>query len=211
MEGRWRPALAIVLLSAIPLLLALVAVSLSQGRPWRAAVLGVLVFVAIGGAGAAFGGEEEAPHDPFYGGDGRRWSMSEDEFEALVREVESNPGPSPSLGDDDFQRALSAAVDELPDWVREELERNVSILVADDGFHPERYGHPDAPYLYGLYHPSETAASWQSGARIIVFRDTLLEDFADPDELRRQIVQTLRHEIAHHFGADERRVEDLGL
>ncbi len=33
----------------------------------------------------------------------------------------------------------------------------------------------------------------------------------DPDELRRQVKITVRHEMAHHFGADERRVRELGL
>jgi len=48
--------------------------------------------------------------------------------------------------------------------------------------------------------------------RIIIFRDTLLRDFGDdPDELRAQVTRTVRHELAHHLGADELGVRELGL
>ena len=48
--------------------------------------------------------------------------------------------------------------------------------------------------------------------QILIFRDTLTAAFGeDPDELRRQVGITIRHEIAHHLGAGERRVRQLGL
>lgn len=45
------------------------------------------------------------------------------------------------------------------------------------------------------------------------FRDTLMDDFGDdPDELRRQVAITVRHELAHHLGErSERRIRALGL
>src|SRR5918997_726029 len=37
-------------------------------------------------------------------------------------------------------------------------------------------------------------------------------DFGDdPDELRAQVTRTVRHELAHHLGADELGVRELGL
>ena len=33
----------------------------------------------------------------------------------------------------------------------------------------------------------------------------------DPDELRAQVLRTVRHELAHHLGADELGVRELGL
>ena len=48
--------------------------------------------------------------------------------------------------------------------------------------------------------------------RIVIYRDTLRRDFGhDPDELRAQVVRTVRHELAHHLGWDELGVRDLGL
>src|SRR5918992_635136 len=43
-------------------------------------------------------------------------------------------------------------------------------------------------------------------------REALLRDFGDdPDELRAQVTRTVRHELAHHLGADELGVRELGL
>ena len=47
--------------------------------------------------------------------------------------------------------------------------------------------------------------------RIILFRRCLQEDFPDPEELRHEILVTVVHEIAHHFGIGEERLEELGL
>ena len=56
---------------------------------------------------------------------------------------------------------------------------------------------------YGLYQ-GDTVARDNYPDRIIIFRDTLLRDFGhDPDELRAQVTRTVRHELAHHLGADE--------
>ena len=46
----------------------------------------------------------------------------------------------------------------------------------------------------------------------MIYRDTLRRDFGhDPDELREQVMRTVRHELAHHLGWDELGVRDLGL
>ncbi len=46
----------------------------------------------------------------------------------------------------------------------------------------------------------------------VIIRDTLLRDFGhDAEELRAQVLRTVRHELAHHLGADELGVRDLGL
>ena len=64
---------------------------------------------------------------------------------------------------------------------------------------------------YGLYQ-GDTAARDDVPDRIIIFRDTLLRDFGhDPDLLRDQVTRTVRHELAHHLGADELGVRELGL
>src|SRR5918993_331350 len=64
---------------------------------------------------------------------------------------------------------------------------------------------------YGLYQ-GDTVARDDYPDRIIIFRDTLLRDFGDdPDELRGQVTRTVRHELAHHLGADELGVRELGL
>jgi predicted Zn-dependent protease with MMP-like domain len=116
---------------------------------------------------------------------------------------------APQAARERFEDVVRDAIDELPEFVKAELDRNVAILIRDDGSHPARY-RTSTGAIYGLYQGASAAAPG-SGARIVIFRDTLMRDFNDPDELRDEIVQTVRHEIAHHLGANERHVEALGL
>jgi len=69
--------------------------------------------------------------------------------------------------------------------------------------------------LYGLY---EGVPLTERGAgyygilpdRITIFRGPLERDFGSPEELEEQVLITVVHEIAHHFGFDEERLEELG-
>ncbi len=102
----------------------------------------------------------------------------------------------------DFEELIQDALDDLPDVLRSSLERNVAVLISDQG---RRHR------AYGLYQGG-TVARDAGSARIVIFRDTLLRDFGhDPDELRAQVLRTVRHELAHHLGADEIGVRELGL
>lgn len=47
--------------------------------------------------------------------------------------------------------------------------------------------------------------------RILIFQRPLVEDFPDPDELRKEIRKTVIHELGHHFGLNEHDLEKLGL
>jgi len=74
---------------------------------------------------------------------------------------------------------------------------------------------PQEDVLYGLY--EGTPLSERSALeppllpdKITIFSEPLLRDFPDTIELRRQIRLTLLHEIAHYFGMDDEKIEDLG-
>ena len=139
--------------------------------------------------------------------------LSDEEFDALLDEVERQarlpmcdvgvPENLASLDDEEFEELVRDALDELPDFVRHELEvANVAVTVSDAG---QEFG------AYGLYVGGSLAYDgWAH--QILIFRDTLTRDFgADRDELRAQVVRVVRHEVAHHLGAGERHVRDLGL
>jgi predicted Zn-dependent protease with MMP-like domain len=146
---------------------------------------------------------------------GKRWSMSDDEFDDLLVDVERQAAPAaqPVAGatvaesrdphdPDDFEALIAEALDELPDFMQAELQRNVAVVISDDGA---------AEHAYGLY-VGDTLARDDYADRILIYRDTLLRDFGDDrEELRRQVTTTVRHELAHHLGADEHHVRDLGL
>jgi predicted Zn-dependent protease with MMP-like domain len=138
----------------------------------------------------------------------------DDEFEALVRRSErlarenlaAEPGEDEFLELDphnpaDFEELVREALDDLPDLLLRALD-HVAVVISDKG---RRHR------AYGLYH-GDTVARDNTADRIVIFRDTLLRDFGDhPDELRAQVTRTVRHELAHHLGADELGVRELGL
>ena len=100
-----------------------------------------------------------------------------------------------------FERLVREALDELPEILLRALS-HVAVVISDDG---RRHG------AYGLYQ-GDTVARDAGHDRIVIFRDTLLRDFGDDaEELRDQVTRTVRHELAHHLGADELGVRDLGL
>ena len=145
------------------------------------------------------------------------WSEpeSEEEFERLVEESErmarEGVAYEPDEGefldldpydDEDFAELVREAMDELPDLLQRALERNVAVVISDGGRKAR---------AYGLYHGDGVARD-DVPDRIVIYRDTLRRDFGrDPERLRHEVTRTVRHELAHHLGADELGVRDLGL
>ena len=145
------------------------------------------------------------------------WSSggSEEDFEELVVESErlaaegvaAEPDEMEFLeldpwSDEDFEELVRDALDDLPDLLREALNRNVAVVISDGG---RRHR------AYGLYQ-GDGAHRDDYSDRIIIFRDTLRRDFGhDPELLREQVTITVRHELAHHIGFDELGVQGLGL
>ena len=64
---------------------------------------------------------------------------------------------------------------------------------------------PEDTDLFGL---------WQSHPylpdKITIFRRPLVETFPEPAELEEDIRITVLHELAHAFGIDEERLDELG-
>ena len=146
------------------------------------------------------------------------WQEPEDEaeFERVVQRAErlaregtyAEPDETEFMDldpydDHDFEELVRDALDDLPDLLRPLIENhNVAVVISDGG---RRRG------AYGLYH-GDGAARDDMPDRIVIYRDTLRRDFGhDPDLLRAQVTQTVRHELAHHVGFDELGVRDLGL
>jgi predicted Zn-dependent protease with MMP-like domain len=95
-----------------------------------------------------------------------------------------------------FEEHVRRALDELPPDLARGLE-NVAVVIEDE--------HPDDPDLLGLFEQEE----WMP-AKVTIYRRPLEESFPDPDELEDEIRITVLHELAHYFGIDERRLDELG-
>jgi predicted Zn-dependent protease with MMP-like domain len=107
-----------------------------------------------------------------------------------------------------FDLLVDQALDGIPDELAR-LVRNVVVLVEDEP--PE--GEPDD--LLGLYDgvaltERDSTMGGQLPDRIFIFRGPLL-DFCDTEaQLLEEVRITVVHEIAHHFGIDDRRLHELG-
>jgi predicted Zn-dependent protease with MMP-like domain len=95
-----------------------------------------------------------------------------------------------------FEEHVRRALDSLPPELARGLE-NVAVVVEDE--------HPDDPDLFGLFEQPE----WMP-AKVTIYRLPLVETFADPKELEQEIRITVLHELAHYFGIDEDRLDELG-
>jgi predicted Zn-dependent protease with MMP-like domain len=96
-----------------------------------------------------------------------------------------------------FEQHVRAALDSLPPPIAAKLD-NVAVVVEEQN--------RDEPDLYGLFDEPPYLP-----ARIAIYRRPLVEDFGDdPRELEAQIRITVLHELAHYFGIDEDRLDELG-
>ena len=119
-----------------------------------------------------------------------------------------------TISDKDFDRAVQAAYDSIPDEFLAYM-RNIIIEVRDkpDRELLEKYEETDD--LLGLFDgvPLEDQADEHAPLlpnRIFLFRDNLCQMCETRAELVDEIRVTLLHEIGHHFGLDEDRLEELG-
>jgi predicted Zn-dependent protease with MMP-like domain len=95
-----------------------------------------------------------------------------------------------------FEEHVRRALDSLPPDLASCLE-NVAVVVEDED--------PSDPDLFGLFQEDPYLP-----AKVTIYRLPLEESFPDPRELEREIRITVLHELAHYFGIDERRLEELG-
>jgi predicted Zn-dependent protease with MMP-like domain len=96
-----------------------------------------------------------------------------------------------------FEDHVRRALDSLPSDLAKRLE-NVAVLIEEED--------PEDPDLFGLWESQEYMPD-----KITIFRLPLVEEFGhDPQELEREIRITVLHELAHYFGIDEDRLEELG-
>jgi predicted Zn-dependent protease with MMP-like domain len=95
-----------------------------------------------------------------------------------------------------FDTHVRRALESLPPELAAKLE-NIAVVVEESN--------PDEPDLYGLFEQPEYLP-----ARIAIYRRPLEEDFGDDAALEDEIRITVLHELAHYFGIDEARLDELG-
>lgn len=115
----------------------------------------------------------------------------------------------------EFEKLVKQSVLELPEKIRKTME-NVAIVVEKRPSQEElkKAGIRIGGLLLGLYQglPKTT---WARSSRmrmpdkITIFQEPLERVVNSKEELKKVIKRVVRHEIAHHFGFDEKSVRRL--
>jgi len=114
---------------------------------------------------------------------------------------------------DEFEKVVGDALKEIPPKYREVLDKNrISVLAREK---------PPAPVLkkykggtvfgifigvpYGRFFNTTTEPT-----RIELYQSSFESVYKDPGQMKRQILITVVHEIAHYFGFSESEIRKLG-
>jgi predicted Zn-dependent protease with MMP-like domain len=103
-----------------------------------------------------------------------------------------------------FEELVGEALDDVPpDLTR--LMDNVVVLVEDD---------PPEEGLLGLYEgiplTERAEAFGHLPDTITLYRNPILAVCEDEEDVTDEVYTTVVHEIAHHFGIDDDRLDELG-
>ncbi len=119
------------------------------------------------------------------------------------------------IPDEIFKELVAESLAMIPAEFREYLD-NVEIVIEEEPCTEVkrelriRPGH----LLFGLYSGVPlTERSHDPAAfpdRITLFKKALLTQCENLEELRYQVITTVLHEVAHHFGIGEERLAELG-
>ncbi|HVM07404.1 MAG TPA: metallopeptidase family protein [Acidimicrobiales bacterium] len=110
------------------------------------------------------------------------------------------------LGPERFAELVTEALDEIPEELGRMMD-NVGVFV-DDRSPPGS--------LFGLYEgiPLTNRDNYGIGVvmpdRITIYRQTICAACSSEDEVRNHVRVTVIHEVAHHFGIDDDRLDELG-
>jgi len=112
-----------------------------------------------------------------------------------------------------FEGLVAAAVAGLPEQFRDLLE-NVDVVVEDFPSRTQSRKATGRGTLLGLYEgvPLIMRGSGYNMVvpdKITIFQNAIESAFASDIEIEREVRKVVLHEIAHHFGLDDRRLEQI--
>jgi predicted Zn-dependent protease with MMP-like domain len=113
--------------------------------------------------------------------------------------------------EDAFGPLVAAALDGLPEAFRGRLG-SVAIVVQDEPT-GDQLRSVGARGLFGLYE-GVPRTSWAAegapfASKITIYRGPLTRAYRDPAALASAVADTVYHEIAHHFGISDKRLQEL--
>ena len=113
-----------------------------------------------------------------------------------------------------FEDLVADALDSLPPDIAARMD-NVEVVVEDEP--PDEYlrSLPPGVTLFGHYHGVPLTSRGVRYDRVLpdkisIYRGPITRRFRTASRVRDQVRKTVIHEIAHHFGIDEDRLDELG-
>ena len=111
----------------------------------------------------------------------------------------------------DLEAFVIEALEALPEPFRDQLG-SVAIVIEDEPT-PAQLAAVGARGLYGLYQgvPRTAYGAEQAAvpSKITIFRGPLERTHRSPSALRDGVIETVHHEIAHHFGISDARLREI--
>ena len=113
-----------------------------------------------------------------------------------------------------FRDLVAEALDSLPADISRLMD-NVEVVVEDEPSEESLAHLPPGDTLLGEYRgfPLTARGVNYEGAlpdKISIFKGPIERSSSTPNDVREQVRRTVIHEIGHHFGLDESRLEELG-
>jgi predicted Zn-dependent protease with MMP-like domain len=114
------------------------------------------------------------------------------------------------MSHEEFENLVIEALEGVPEFFKEKLD-NVDLVIED---WPATY--QGRGFLLGLYQgiPQPARSRGYSLAlpdKITIFQGPIeIVAAGDPEKIKEVVVDTVQHEIAHHFGISDTRLKELG-
>ncbi len=116
---------------------------------------------------------------------------------------------------ENFEKLVNEAVQGLPEKIRQKME-NVAIVI-EERPSPEQLRKLGVRYgglLLGLYE-GVPQTKWGRGFggnlpdKITIFQQSIENIARSEEEIKKLVKNVVWHEVAHHFGFDEREIQEL--
>jgi predicted Zn-dependent protease with MMP-like domain len=107
---------------------------------------------------------------------------------------------------EEFEALVAEALDGIPPELGNHM-RNVAVVVEEQN--------EEEPTLLGLYQgvPLTERGEWYAGVlpdRISIYRRAICAICETAEDVVEEVQITVVHEVAHHFGIDDDRLDELG-
>ena len=116
----------------------------------------------------------------------------------------------------EFERLVRDALEEVPKEISARLD-NVDVVVEDRPTRNQLVGTriEEDQYLLGLYEGIPLTDRYDYTMvlpdKITLFQRNIEAICSSEEEIIREVRDTVVHEVAHHFGIDDERLEEMGV